>query len=101
MHKSLAPMMFMIPKPEMMDYSALCVATGAANFEGTLSELKKIWKELMPNSIFEYSILTDNIKQQYEADQRVFAVSAFSLPLLLLFHAWVFMACLFLLPSGK
>ena len=76
MHKSLAPMMFMIPKPEMMDYSALCVATGAANFEGTLTELKKIWKELMPNSIFEYSILTDNIKQQYEADQRVFAVSA-------------------------
>ena len=60
----------------MMDYSALCVATGAANFERTLSELKKIWKELMPNSIFEYSILTDNIKQQYEADQRVFAVSA-------------------------
>jgi putative ABC transport system permease protein len=76
MHKSLAPMMFIIPKPEMMDYSALCVATGAANFERTLSELRKIWKELMPNSIFEYSILTDNIKQQYEADQRVFAVSA-------------------------
>lgn len=76
MHKSVSPMMFIIPLPVMMDYSALCIATNAANFDQTILELKKIWKDLMPNSVFEYSILTDNIKQQYDADQRVFAVIA-------------------------
>ena len=55
MHKSVAPMMFIIPKPEMMDYNALCVATTAANFDRTLGDVEKIWKQIMPNSIFEYS----------------------------------------------
>ena len=76
MHKSVAPMMFIIPLPEMMDYNALCVATTAANFDRTLDDVEKIWKELMPNSIFEYSVLTENVKRQYDADQRVFAVIA-------------------------
>ena len=76
MHKSVAPMMFIIPKPEMMDYNALCVATTAANFDRTLGDVEKIWKQIMPNSIFEYSVLTENIKRQYDADQRVFAVIA-------------------------
>ena len=68
-------MLFTIPNPQW-DYTALCVSTTAANYEQTLSELRKIWKELLPNSIFEYSILTDNIKQQYDADQRAFTVIA-------------------------
>ncbi len=76
MHKSVAPMMFIIPMPEMMDYNALCVATTAANFDRTLGDVEKIWKQIMPNSIFEYSVLTENIKRQYDADQRVFAVIA-------------------------
>jgi putative ABC transport system permease protein len=76
MHKSVAPMIFIIPIPDMADYSALCVATTAANFELTLDAMKKIWKELMPNSIFEYEFLTESVKQQYDADQRVFAVIA-------------------------
>ena len=76
MHKNVSPMMFIIPMPHMSDYSALGIATSAANFDQTVVELKKIWKELMPNSIFEYSILSENIKHQYEADQNVFAVIA-------------------------
>ncbi|HEX6226608.1 MAG TPA: FtsX-like permease family protein, partial [Chryseolinea sp.] len=76
MHKSVAPMMFILPLSQMMDYSALCIAMRASNFDQTVAALKNIWKELMPNSVFEYSILTDSIKKQYEADQRVFAVIA-------------------------
>lgn len=75
MHKAVTPMMFVIPSPQW-DYTALCVSTSAANYEQTLADLRKIWKELLPNSIFESSVLTDNIKQQYDADQRVFTVIA-------------------------
>ena len=46
----------------------------AAAYESTLSSVEKIWKELLPNTVFEHSMLTDNIKHQYDADQRVFAV---------------------------
>lgn len=67
--------MFTIPSYQA-DYSAMCVAIQAGNYEETVAALKNIWKELMPNSIFEYSLLSENIKHQYDADQRVFAVIA-------------------------
>lgn len=73
LHRRVLPMIFVIPSPRM-DYTALCVGVNAANYESTLSSLKNIWTEVVPNTIFEHSMLTDNIRQQYEADQRVFSV---------------------------
>lgn len=71
MHKAVTPMMFVIPSPQW-DYTALCVSTAAATYDETLAGLKTIWKELLPNSIFESSVLTENVKRQYDSDQRIF-----------------------------
>jgi putative ABC transport system permease protein len=73
MHRKLSPMIFMIPSPRT-DYTGLCVAVNAADYKETLAALEKLWKEIVPNTVFEHSTLTDNVKKQYEADQRVFAV---------------------------
>lgn len=79
MHQKVSPMIFMIPSPRT-DYTALCLTVNAATYRETLAQLQNTWKEVIPHTVFEYSLLSDNIKQQYDADQRTFAViTAFTL----------------------
>ena len=73
MHREVAPMIFMIPNPRT-DYNALCIVVNAATYTQTLKQLQETWKHVIPNTSFEYSLLSDNVKRQYDADQRTFAV---------------------------
>lgn len=73
LHQKVAPMIFLLPK-ERTSFVALGASVKAGNYQETLGELQSRWKELAPNTPFEYTLLSDEVKKQYEADQRVMAL---------------------------
>lgn len=79
MHQSVSPMLFVIPI-NSSDYSEIAVAVDGRNYEHVLSQVEQIWNELVQNTPFEYTLLSDNVKSQYETDQRVFSlISVFTI----------------------
>lgn len=70
MHRKVSPMIFVIPS-ERNDFVELCAAVAPGDYTTTLMLIEKSWREVVPNTPFEHSLLTDNIKHQYESDQRI------------------------------
>ena len=73
LHQAVSPMMFVIPVGSF-DYVEMAAAIDASGYETTLPMIRQRWKEIVPNTPFEYSMLSDNIKHQYEDDQRVSSI---------------------------
>jgi putative ABC transport system permease protein len=73
MHQDVSPMMFVIPA-DSYDYAEIAVAVAGRTYDKGLTEMQAVWKELVPNTPFEYTLLSDNVRRQYEADQRVFSL---------------------------
>jgi putative ABC transport system permease protein len=69
MHREVPPMIFILPV-EKTNYVSLCVAVDAKDYANTFTNMKKAWKEVNPNTPFESTFLSDNIKQQYASDER-------------------------------
>ena len=79
MHQNVSPMLFVIPVTSF-DFSELAIAVGGDNHQQVLPQLQQIWSDLVRNTPFEYTLLSDNVKRQYKADQRVFSlISAFTI----------------------
>jgi putative ABC transport system permease protein len=78
MHRTVAPMFFVLPASSY-DYTEMAIALDGSHYENVLSMMRNVWKELVQNTPFEYNLLSENVKRQYEADQRVFSlISAFT-----------------------
>lgn len=73
LHQKVSPMIFLLPS-ERNSYVAMATSVQAGNYEQTLKELTSRWKTLVPNTPFEYSLLSDDVKAQYESDGRVMAL---------------------------
>jgi len=79
MHQNVSPMMFVIPV-NSSDYSEVALAVDASDYDNVISQVRQIWSEVVQNTPFEYTFLSDNIRRQYEADQRVFSlISVFTI----------------------
>jgi len=63
------PILFRVA--EEPNHSYAIVDVKPETFIATLSELEKTWKDLNPDTPFEYSFLDENIKKQYDEDKKV------------------------------
>ena len=79
LHQTVSPMLFVIPATSY-DFSELAIAVDGRNYDDALTEIEHIWKNLVQNTPFEHALLSENVKSQYKADQRVFSlISTFTI----------------------
>jgi putative ABC transport system permease protein len=79
LHQKVTPMLFFIPQGRR-DFAELVASVEAKDYINVLANMQKAWKEINPNTPFENTLLSDNIKHQYEADGRMFSIiSTFTL----------------------
>jgi putative ABC transport system permease protein len=73
MHRKVAPMMFLIPN-ERSDYVEMVASLNGSNYKDIITLMEQRWKEIIPNTPFEHTLLSDNIRIQYEDDRRVHSI---------------------------
>jgi len=73
MHRDVTPMIFVIPSGRD-NFVNLCVAVEASSYDAVLKNIEAVWRELVPNTPFEHSLLSEKVKQQYDADQRILSM---------------------------
>jgi putative ABC transport system permease protein len=64
------PMLFRLPL-EVSEHDYMMVDIQTGGFQECIGKIEDIWKQINPDTPFEYSFLDDDIKQQYEEDIRV------------------------------
>jgi putative ABC transport system permease protein len=73
MHRAVSPMLFTLSNSND-SFVYTCLSLNASDYQNTMASVEKIWKELNPNTPFESNMLSDNLKRQYEADQRSLSI---------------------------
>ena len=69
LHQSMAPLLFFIPV-SAENYNYLVISTSAKNSNDVTAQLQTKWKEIIPNTPFESSLLSDSVAKQYVEDTR-------------------------------
>ncbi len=77
LHKPISPMIFYASKDTGVFHQSI-IALNAEYNASTIGKIKLAWKKLMPDTPFEYELLSESIQRQYENDQRISTVIAFS-----------------------
>jgi putative ABC transport system permease protein len=75
LHQSMAPLLFFMPARHT-DYNYLVIFANAENSSSVLNQLENTWKELIPNTPFESSFLSDSLARQYEEEARTSSILA-------------------------
>ncbi len=70
LHEEISPLLFQIPT-EMNGFLFATVSIDSKNFQTFNEQVAQLWKELNPNTPFESILMTQHVKQQYEADERM------------------------------
>jgi putative ABC transport system permease protein len=70
--EEIFPILFRVAEDSYYNYAVVDVKS--ENFKSTLSDLEKTWKSINADTPFEYSFLDDDIKKQYEEDEKVSSV---------------------------
>ena len=70
LHEKISPYMMKIPNNhDSYGFVTLTLAGGSGR--NALDQMENAWKQLVPGTPFESFFLEDNVKKQYEADDRV------------------------------
>jgi putative ABC transport system permease protein len=69
LHQSMAPLLFYIPA-KANTYNYLVLSTSTKNTNDVTAQLQTKWKEVIPNTPFESSLLSDSVAKQYVEDSR-------------------------------
>lgn len=67
MHKTIAPLLFINVKDNIF-YRFLSFKIQAGNLAESMSKIERKWKELMPNSVFEYNFMDDTLQKMYQSE---------------------------------
>lgn len=67
MHKTIAPLFFMNVKDNIF-YRFLSFKIQAGNLPESMAKIEHKWKELMPNSVFEYTFMDDTLQKMYQSE---------------------------------
>lgn len=79
LHQKIGPMIFYIPS-QKSEFAFMTIVVNKNNYTAVIPQFEQKWKEIAPNTPFESDFLSDNIKRQYENDQRVsMIITAFTL----------------------
>jgi len=73
LREEIYPVLIRVPEKESEHYFMI-LDIGGANFSRTLSDVEKVWKNLNPETPFEFTFLDENIQKQYEEDIKVSGV---------------------------
>jgi putative ABC transport system permease protein len=68
--EAIAPILFQMPT-EGNTFDHLVLSTGGSRFNEVIADLETIWKKNIIDTPFEFSFLDDNLKKQYEEDEKV------------------------------
>lgn len=67
MHKSISPLLFINVKDNIF-YRFLSFKIQAGNLAESMDKIEHKWKELMPNSVFEYNFMDDTLQKMYQSE---------------------------------
>ncbi len=67
LHQQINPIVFAIT-PAF--YNRMSIRLSEAGFADGLAHIEKVWREFLPDRLFEYDFLTDRYLNQYEAEVR-------------------------------
>lgn len=70
--EEIFPILFRVAEDSYYNYAVVDVKS--ESFNSTLSDLEKTWKAVNADTPFEYSFLDDDIKKQYEEDEKVSSI---------------------------
>ncbi|MTI26785.1 ABC transporter permease [Fulvivirga kasyanovii] len=70
LHDEIYPMMFQLSDGKSTQNMVLDVNSG--NYQQLLSSLESDWKQILPNTPFEYFTLEDHLDKQYASDKNTF-----------------------------
>ncbi|MTI21381.1 FtsX-like permease family protein [Fulvivirga sp. RKSG066] len=66
LHQPVRPLLFSL-RPA---YNDVIIKVKGADFTETLAEIKSVWSQFEDRFVFEYSLLADDMGQQYSGDQK-------------------------------
>jgi len=67
MHKMITPLFFINVKDNIF-YRFLSFKIQAGNLPESMANIEHKWKELMPNSVFEYVFMDDTLQKMYQSE---------------------------------
>ena len=67
MHKTITPLFFMNVKDNVF-YRFLSFKIQAGNLPESMVKIEQKWKQLMPNSVFEYTFMDDSLQKMYQSE---------------------------------
>ncbi|GCC51668.1 hypothetical protein SanaruYs_18960 [Chryseotalea sanaruensis] len=70
LHRKIEPLIFQLPASRS-EYVFVTASIPAGNYESFIEETQEVWADLNPNTPFESMLLSEQIKQQYEAENRM------------------------------
>lgn len=70
LHEEVKPLFFQYKK----NNNHLIVATQSGNYPEVLARLETTWKSIIPQEPFAYSVLDENIQQQYETESTLLRI---------------------------
>jgi putative ABC transport system permease protein len=77
--EEIYPVLFFMAE-SMNNHAYTIMSIDNQNVHGTLAEIENIWKTLNADTPFEYTFLDENIRKQYDEDQRVSSmITAFTI----------------------
>ncbi|MFQ5632197.1 MAG: ABC transporter permease, partial [bacterium] len=68
LHQEIAPMMLILDPEWPLDDYLLRIATN--NMPETIENIRKTWKQVAPNTPFDFAFVDDDVERQYRSEQR-------------------------------
>jgi len=70
LHEEIKPTLFEVAE-DLNRYNYIVASISAADFEQSIRSIESSWKNLVTDSPFEYSFLSQNIQKQYKEDEKM------------------------------
>jgi putative ABC transport system permease protein len=70
LHQPITPMLFYVPSGRNL-YVFLTASIDGNNYPATLAQMKSSWEKVIRTTPFESQFLSDSVKKQYEADNKI------------------------------
>jgi putative ABC transport system permease protein len=70
LHQPITPMLFYVPSGRNL-YVFLTASIDGKNYQATLAQMKSSWEKVIRTTPFESQFLSDSVKKQYEADNKI------------------------------
>lgn len=67
LHQTINPIVFLIQRP---GYNSLSVQVAGTNFQDGLNHIEKVWREFLPNQLFEYTFMNERYNNLYQIETK-------------------------------